>query len=145
MALSAGDMDLIARTPGHPNVAGVVVDIPGDGGWATIVAMTDGTTSLYTSAGGGLIGAGEHEAVAIANTELLDTAQQELDGLALGDDTGHPPADLVRIFILTAAGAGTVDVPSPDFWDPTTSGVLIPAVQKLIGELREIPQTSKES
>ena len=37
---------------------GVVVDIPQRGGYATVVAMADGTTSMYTSTGGGVIGGG---------------------------------------------------------------------------------------
>ena len=48
----------------HPQVLGTVIDIPSEGGIASVVALADGTTSMYTSTGGGTIGAGTHEAVA---------------------------------------------------------------------------------
>jgi hypothetical protein len=38
--------------PEHPDVLGAVIDIPSEGGTASVVAMADGTTSLYTSTGG---------------------------------------------------------------------------------------------
>jgi hypothetical protein len=64
----------VGRTPpDHPDVLGVVVDIPRQGGIASIVAMADGTTSMYTSTGGGTIGAGSHRSVAAATHALLAT------------------------------------------------------------------------
>jgi hypothetical protein len=37
----------------HLAVSGIVVDVPAKGGFATIVALADGTTSMYISTGGG--------------------------------------------------------------------------------------------
>jgi hypothetical protein len=52
-------------------------------GTATLVALADGTTSLYLSGGGGIIGGGSHEAVATATKEYL--AELEI----------HPSADTI--------------------------------------------------
>jgi hypothetical protein len=57
-ALQAATTSVIPHHNGHPDVYGLVVDIPARGGYATVVALGDNTTSLYTSAGGGTIGAG---------------------------------------------------------------------------------------
>jgi hypothetical protein len=67
MALEAVERGALAPPfADHPDVAGVIVDVPATGGSATIVALADDTTSLYTSTGGGTIGAGEHATVATA-------------------------------------------------------------------------------
>jgi hypothetical protein len=66
MALHATEVSAI----GEP-IAGVVIDIPAKGGFATIASFGDGTSSLYTSTGGGTIGAGNHRPVAEATRRLL--------------------------------------------------------------------------
>src|SRR5215210_4876204 len=43
---------------------------------ATLLALGDGTTSLYLSTGGGIIGGHAPEGVRQANAEFLDTANQ---------------------------------------------------------------------
>lgn len=53
----------------------MIIDIPAQGGCATLVALTDNTTSLYTSTGGGTIGAGGHATVASATHALLASAE----------------------------------------------------------------------
>lgn len=58
-----------------PRVWGIVVDWGMDSGSATFVALADGTASMYTSSGGGVIGAGEHEPVQAAAQRLLDVAE----------------------------------------------------------------------
>ncbi|MCA9040555.1 MAG: EI24 domain-containing protein [Planctomycetaceae bacterium] len=47
--------------------------------FVTLVAMQDGTTSLYFSSGGGVIGAGEHAPVRAANQQFLGLATQYID------------------------------------------------------------------
>ena len=45
-------------TERFPNVFGVVMDMTYPSGVATLVTFADGTASLYTSTGGGIIGGG---------------------------------------------------------------------------------------
>jgi hypothetical protein len=75
MALDAVRAGLPEPAPDHPSVSGLVVDVPAEGGFATVVALTDGTTSMYTSTGGGIIGAGEHGQVAAATRALLTVVE----------------------------------------------------------------------
>ncbi len=49
MALDAAVRGLVSSSPDSPDVSGIVVDVPGSGGFASIVALADGTTSMYTS------------------------------------------------------------------------------------------------
>jgi hypothetical protein len=48
-----------------------------DNGTATLVAYDDGTTSLYTSTGGGVIGAGSHGEVRDA-AEAFEIAERHI-------------------------------------------------------------------
>src|SRR5215468_5447884 len=51
--------------PGTPGgIRGAVMDWNLGGGLATLVAIEDGTVSLYLNPGGGIIGAGTHASVA---------------------------------------------------------------------------------
>ena len=52
-------------TKENPNVWGVVVDIGNPMGVATTISLVDGTTSLYTGRGGGILGGGANKEIAI--------------------------------------------------------------------------------
>ena len=65
--------------PEHPDDSGSVIGFPAQGGFATIVALTDNTTSMYSSTGGGTIGAGGHAKVAAAMRRLVSTVQGQLE------------------------------------------------------------------
>jgi hypothetical protein len=70
---------------------------------ATLVAVADGTTSLYFSNGGGIIGAGAHESVAEANRRWLETGIEFLPQLApIADPT--PPAEGMTQFVAVTPG-----------------------------------------
>ena len=139
-ALGAAKLDLPARAPGHPDVVGVVIDIPKAGRVATLVAMTDGATSLYTSVGGAMIGGGEHERVARANSRLLDEAQGLLAEFRPDTSTDLPPADAVRIFVVTPAGRRVRDVAEDDFWTKGAGPLpsIVAAAQGVMTELNRV-------
>lgn len=107
---------IVRPTPAHPDVAGLVVDIPADGGHATIVALADNTTSLYTSTGGGVIGAGEHPEVAAVTHRLLETVQRYLGRFDAPDSAALPPGDVVRLHLLAPSGNSSADIPETVFW-----------------------------
>jgi hypothetical protein len=75
---------------------------------ATLVAVADGTTSLYFSNGGGMIGAGEHAPVREANRRFLETARSFLAQLSEVSDLS-PPSDGVTQFVaVTTEGLRSV-------------------------------------
>jgi len=141
MALQATDSGALPAPPAdHPDVSGVIVDIPASGGYATLVALTDNTTSLYTSTGGGTIGAGEHAAVASATQSLLAAVQQHLDAVTVGDDQALPPSGSVRFHVLSGGARRMVDVPEDAFWGRVDHPLIpvIAAAQRVISSMQEI-------
>jgi hypothetical protein len=56
----------------------------------TLVCLSDGTTSLYTSSGFGIIGGGEHEAVVRENPKLLEVLNDQLAHLSPSTDQSLP-------------------------------------------------------
>jgi hypothetical protein len=96
------------RTPDLPRVWGAVMDTGYPNGTATVVCLSDGTTSLYTSGGGGIIGAGTHETVAVAARHLLKVVEAHVDVMPTASDTQLPEPDRVVMRALTFAGPRAV-------------------------------------
>jgi hypothetical protein len=93
-------------SPELPRVWGVLMEMGYPDGSATIVSLADGTTSLYTSEGGGVIGGGEHAPVAAATKRFLAEAETTAAGLspAASADVDLPPAGIVSFVVLGYAG-----------------------------------------
>jgi hypothetical protein len=89
-----------------PRVWGVLMEMGFPDGAATIVSLADGTTSLYTSEGGGVIGGGEHAPVAAASSRLLAEAEATETGLSPAEsvDVHLPPAGIVSFVVLGYSG-----------------------------------------
>lgn len=123
----------------HRDVSGVVIDIPAEGGFATVVGLTDNTTSLYTSTGGGTIGAGEHPEVAAATHRLLSAVQAQLGFFKRPDDGDFPPAGNVRFHVLTPSGSRSEDVHEDCFWGraPHELMPVIVSAQELVTAISE--------
>lgn len=124
--------------PEHPDVLGTVIDIPSEGGMASVAAMADGATSMYTSTGGGTIGAGIHEAVATATHVLLTMLQRLIEMFPPDERVDLPPADMVQITLVTPTGRRRASVPAAAFWgnEPSTVVELIAAIQDVISAIR---------
>jgi hypothetical protein len=76
---------------------------------ATLVAVVDGTSSLYFSNGGGLIGAGMHEGVAAASRRWLETGHEFLPQLPPITDPPLPLEGETQFLAVTPDGLrGTV-------------------------------------
>ena len=122
--------------PDHVSVLGAVVDIPAEGGMASVVAMADGSASMYTSTGGGVIGGGKHEAVegAVHGLEGLIEIFPEDDRVDL------PPTDMVQITVMTPRGRRRACVPAAAFWgaEPSTVVELIAAIQDVMTTIRGV-------
>lgn len=116
LALNAVRMGMPEPPPAHPGVSGLLAEIPAEGGFVAIVAMGDGSTSMYTSNGGGVVGAGQHRAVAETTHALLALVGTRLGDLPESADEDRPGPGLVRLFVMTPDGGRRVaDVPEPAF------------------------------
>ena len=138
MALGAVAAGLAPPNAEHPEVAGLVVDIRCDGAFATVVALTDNATSMYTSSGGGTIGAGEHPHVAAATQRLLAEVQAHLDLFDHKDDGTLPPRGAVRLHVLTPTTVRRADVSDKVFWGEAEHALtpVITKVQDVISAMR---------
>jgi hypothetical protein len=102
----------IAPSERFPTVWASVMELGMAGAIASIVCASDGTTSMYTSTGGGMIGAGQHAAVVEANHRFLDAAERSLALLQPVDVLPLPEQESVRFNVLTFDGPRTaVGVP----------------------------------
>lgn len=140
MMLDAVENGLTQPSPEHPDVSGLIVDIPAEGGFVTIVSLTDGTTSVYTSTGGGTVGAGAHEAVAEANERLLSVVQTHLEVFTLASDGSLPDSGHVRFHVLTPSERRYVDVSLDAFWGRADHQLtpMVASVQDLITAISEV-------
>jgi hypothetical protein len=107
LSLDPTTLGLSASTSGP--VWGVVMDTGlSDGGWHCLVALGEGSTSLYTSSAFGIIGAGQHETVRAATVALLELVTSRLDLFRVAEDSNIPPAGSVAIRALTFDGQRVV-------------------------------------
>ena len=79
------------------------------GGTASLVAVADGTVSLYISTGGGTIGAGGRPAVRAAAKRFLQAAADAASSMAVATEFPLPDAGHVRFHVRTPEGDMTAD------------------------------------
>ncbi|GIJ57231.1 hypothetical protein [Virgisporangium aurantiacum] len=104
----------LSATPELPRVWGLLMDTTLDRGGFSFVALADGTTSLYFSTGGGMIGGGEHPQVAAANRVALRVVEAHLDEFPPATDDTLPPPGGVVLRALTYDGRRSVQAPEDD-------------------------------
>lgn len=81
---------------------------------ATLVAVSDGTVSLYFSSGGGIVGDGEHAAVRQVASTLLSAAAPLVSQASRTEVFPLPSRGYVRFYLVTASGINTVEVLEDD-------------------------------
>jgi hypothetical protein len=111
-------------------------------GTATLVCLADGTTSLYTSSGGGIIGGGMHESVVRETQKLLQVADDHLAQMSA--TVGHelPAQGQTIIRALTSDGPQTYEASEVDL--RRGRSVMSPvffAAQDVITQLRHIDKS----
>jgi hypothetical protein len=90
-------------TSGNP--CAVVMDWAVTSGVATVVAVSDGSASIYYSSGGGSIGGGHaRRAIRDAALHAVSIASKFLDGMQLTDNFPLPESGGVIFYIVTERG-----------------------------------------
>jgi hypothetical protein len=90
-------------------VWGAVMDMAFPGGVASLVSLEDGTTSLYTSTGGGVIGGGAHDSVVKATQAFLDAVAVYAAQFSAADSDELPEPGHVRFHALVFDGRRGTD------------------------------------
>ena len=107
------DVADIHLPPGEPWSGAYVamMEIGLSSGTASFVAIADGSVSMYTSTGGGVIGAGEHAAVRAAGDRFRAAAAAARGELQLTTEFPGPAAGEVRFQLRTEDGGYTGAAP----------------------------------
>jgi hypothetical protein len=87
-----------------PRVWGVVMEIGYQVGLATLVCFADGTTSLYYSTGGGMLGSAEYGPVSEASKALVSQAENYLVHFSSKNEFPLPTVGQVSFIVLTYSG-----------------------------------------
>jgi len=107
--VTAAELEL-TPTDARPRVWGAIMELGYTTGIATLMTLAEGTTSLYFSNGGGVIGAGTHVAVRDAAERFLDLVESHLAALPVADSTPTPRIGRVRFYARTFEGTRGVEV-----------------------------------
>jgi hypothetical protein len=94
-----------------PRIWGVLVEMGYEVGTASLVSLADGTTSLYYSTGGGMLGSADYQALAEASKAFVNQAENHFVHMSPANDFPLPEAGQVRFILLTYSGAYSVEVP----------------------------------
>lgn len=94
-----------AKSPTDP--WGVVMDWGVTNGTATVMALSDGSASIYMSGGGGYLGGQKHESVRAAALLAVETAAEFQPKLTAATEYVLPSSGEVIFYILTDSGAFT--------------------------------------
>lgn len=110
MVLTTSPRDIgVVPTKEHPRVWGVLMETRYPEAAATLVALLDGSVSLYFSNGGGMIGAGEHASVRREAIKFISTAEAYVEDFSRTTQYPLPETGRVKFYLLTFSGILTGD------------------------------------
>jgi hypothetical protein len=89
---------------GESRLYGAVMELGYEETTATVLGLSDGTTSLYTTSGFGVIGGGAHEAVREATSAWLLEMSALVPDLSLASEVDPPATSDVQFIALTYDG-----------------------------------------
>jgi hypothetical protein len=140
VATKPGDLN-IKPTEHLPRVWAALLDIGMANGSATVAVVADGTVSMYTSTGGGMIGAGQHQVIHAPAARFLKTVEAIHDSLEITSAAPLPKAGEAAVVALTHDGMrrGLVELRLLNAKDPFARAWV--AGQDLITALRELQES----
>jgi hypothetical protein len=89
---------------GKTSVLAVLMDMGLEGGVVSVVAVADGTASMYISNGGGILGSGEHDSVKTSAHAFISEAGKHLPELKLVTSFPVPNPGNIIFYIVTPDG-----------------------------------------
>ena len=112
LALQIEPPQLWMSRSAYAPVFGFVLDeLIATGGWWALATFADGSTSLYTSGPGSVIGAGSHAVVQAESSALLLLVRHHLAEFAASPATDLPASGEVALRALTTSGQRVITAP----------------------------------
>lgn len=122
-------------------VWGVVMETGYPKAVASLVALADGTVSLYFSNGGGIIGLGPHDGPHRAAQSLLTASQQFTEQVKQTMSYPLPEPSYTRFYLLTGNGVLTAEAKEDDLGNNRHAlSPLFYKGQELISEVRAVDE-----
>jgi hypothetical protein len=138
--LKPKDISLTEENFPHP-VFALVMETGFPEGSFTLSVVADGSTSLYFSSGGGIIGGGEHENVREASGYLLSGAQHFYKKAQKVTDFSRPEPGKVMFYFITFDGVRSYTAKEDDLGNEKDElSDLFFAAHNVITELRKIEE-----
>ncbi len=132
----------IFPTPTAPMVWGVLMETGYDQGIITLVCLADGTTSLYFSSGGGIIGSGEALPVARASRRVVEAAEGFLKGLPPVEGYPLPQTGQAQFILLTFGGPHITQADEQDLgYGRHALSPLFYCAQEVISQVRRLQES----
>jgi hypothetical protein len=99
----------MAPTAENPHVYGVLMEWLADDATLTVAAFCDGSASVYSTRGQGMIGGNADEVVRSEARALVHAAAEFSDEAAPVSEFPHPGPDRVQFYLLTFAGVRVLE------------------------------------
>lgn len=136
----------IADPPLEAPAWGILMETGYEPETVTLFALADGTTSLYFSNGGGMIGGHSHEPVRRANVHLMHEANQKLPLFKSCDAFPVPAPGRTIFYLLTDSGVLTAEANEDDLgYGRHVLSTLFHAGHEVITQLRLISEAEESS
>ena len=141
MVLTSDPQQLgLSKTDGP--VWGLLMETGYSEGSFTLVALRDGTVSLYFDKGGGMIGIGQHETPREIASELLALAPNYLSETSITTNYPVPADGFTRFYFLTFDGVQTAEGKEEDMGNNRHAlSPLFLKAHELIGAARQLDET----
>jgi hypothetical protein len=94
----------ISPTVEFPRTYAVLIDFPIGDATATIVSLSDGNASLYTTSSFGIIGGVAHEKVKLATANLIRASDKFFDEAKPAKEYPYPAKGKVRFYLVSFNG-----------------------------------------
>src|SRR5258708_3657256 len=87
-------------SPEFPRVCGVVMDWPIESGTVSVVSLSTGDASIYTTGTFGILGGIGHESVRNAAKNFVKAAEKHYDEATTTKEFPYPKAGTVRFYLI---------------------------------------------
>jgi hypothetical protein len=123
---------------------GVVMDWGVASGTATVMALSDGSASVYLSSGGGYVGGQQQDAVRQAALRAMEVAREYPSQMRKTDEYVLPATGEVIFYLLTDSGALTASGKEAELHDPEHPlAKLGNAMQNIVTQYRMLEEYKK--